>query len=146
MYELRRGTPTEVKPIRCISPDQLKWKGQPPARLGHAIGERPASDGLGVDEDAGENGGLGPAVDPGVVRAALDHHVAGFERKSGLLGRITLTRNCRSFFRQFAKNDHAEDLILRHLVGAARPHFAATGHDKDAVGHIEHVVDVVADH
>ena len=116
---------------------------------------RPASDGLGVDEDAGENGGLGPAVDPDVVRAALD---PGFERdlalvqeqrypprdgdhvvdrrrlvygrvargvdadvglahggegrfgpalallgvESGLLGKITLTGNCRSFFRQFA--------------------------------------------
>jgi hypothetical protein len=52
-------------------------------------------------------------------------------------------RNCAG--RTFAEDDHAEHLVLGHVLDAAGADDLTVLHDRHAVGEIKHLVDVVAD-
>src|SRR5690348_15362213 len=47
--------------------------------------------------------------------------------------------------RAFTEDDHAEHLVLGNIPGPGRADDLAVLHHTDAVGEVEHIVDVVAD-
>ena len=47
--------------------------------------------------------------------------------------------------RTFAENDHAQDLVLGDIADTGGADQLTVLHDVDAVGEVEHVVDVMAD-
>ena len=61
----------------------------------------------------------------------------------GLARHRSRPRNCAG--RAFAEDDHAEHLVLGHVLDPARSDDLAVLHHRDPVGEVEHVMDVVAD-
>src|SRR5437588_454899 len=55
------------------------------------------------------------------------------------------TRSRHGTWRHLTQNDHAENLVLRHILSAGMADHLAVFHDEDPVRQIEDVVNIVAD-